>query len=96
MGYSDKQQPAYADQRNKMKEGDRIAIKTMLGQGSPEIRIRAIGVIKEVDGEEGRVYVDWKLKGMKRVVPSKGCYGTIHGPFTVENDSEWIGKVFRI
>jgi hypothetical protein len=96
IGYSDKQKPDYAAVRAQMQEGDRIAIKTMLGQGSSNIRIRAIGIIKEVDDDEGRVYVDWLLKTVNREVPSKGCYGTIHGPYRVKDDLDWLGQVFRI
>lgn len=96
MGYIDKEKPEYAERRAQIQEGDRIAIKAMLGQGSSEIRIRAIGIVKEVDGEDGRVYVAWKRKGMRRKVPSKGCYGTIHGPYSLKNEREWIGDVFRL
>jgi len=99
MGYSDKDQPGLAEMRRQMKKNDRIAIKSMLGQGSPNIRIKAIGKIKEVDGEDGRVYVQWISKGMDRIVESKGCYGTIHGPYHSEHTEEydeWVGKVFRI
>jgi hypothetical protein len=96
MGYDDKDMPSYAELRKRMRKGDRIAIKSMLGQSSPDIRIRAIGIITEVDGDDSRVYVNWKLTGMNREVPSKGCYGTVHGPFLVSADEDWIGKVFRI
>jgi hypothetical protein len=97
MGYSDKEKPNYAGLRRQMKKGDLIAIKSMLGQGAPDIRIKAIGRIKEVDGEDGRVYVQWVYKAIiNRTVPSKGCYGTIHGPFRNRDYDEWIGKVFRI
>ena len=96
MGYSEKQKPEYAALRSQIQEGDRIAIKAMLGQGSPDVRVRAIGIVKEVDGDDGRVYVRWVLKGLNREVPSKGCYGTIHGPYTVNDNSEWLGKMFRI
>ncbi len=96
MGYSDKEQPAFAELRQQIKKGDRIAIKSMLGKASSSIRIKAIGKIKEVDGEDGRVYVQWIYKGMNRIVPSKGCYRTIQGPFRTQEYDEWIGKVFRI
>lgn len=95
MGYSDKQKPDLAELRSQMKARDRIAIKAMLGQGSPDIRVRAIGLIKEVDGDDGRVYVRWILKRMNRTVPSKGCYGTLHGPYG-KPDADWLGQVFRL
>jgi hypothetical protein len=66
----------------------------MLGQGSPNIEIRAIGIVKEVDPDEKRVYVDWVLREINRVVPSKGCYASIHGPFAP--DDPWTNEVFRI
>ena len=63
LGWSDKDQPAQANRRDQMKRGDRIAIKKMLGQGSSEIAIRALGVIKEIDQDDKRIYVDWLVKG---------------------------------
>jgi hypothetical protein len=95
MGYTDDEKPKYAERRNQMKAGDRIAIKSRLGIGSPKIKIRAIGVIKEID-ENGRVYVDWVVKDLSRKVASKGCYGTIHRPYNIVDDADWIGRVFRI
>jgi hypothetical protein len=89
----DKEHPDEAARRNQIQAGDRIAIKAMLGQGAKEIRIRAIGIVKDNDFIEGRVYVDWLLKDMERNVPSGGCFGTIHGPFAPDS---WIGEVFRI
>ena len=93
IGYDDVEKPGYANLRAQIKEGDRIAIKSMLGQGSPNIRIKAIGIVKDVDKI---VYIHWVIEDLNRVVPSKGSYGTIHGPFTEPKDDEWIGKVFRI
>jgi hypothetical protein len=51
----DKEYPGEAALRNQIKAGDRIAIKAMLGQGSKEIRIRAIGIVKENDKLERRL-----------------------------------------
>jgi hypothetical protein len=95
-GWEDKDKPALAADRNKILAGDRIAIKAMLGQGAREIRIRAIGIVKDNDHAEGRVYIDWLLTGMEREVPAGGCFGTLHGPYTVAVDNGWIGQVFRI
>lgn len=78
--------------------GDRIAIKKGLGQGNPEIKIRAIGIIKDIDLDEEycTFYVDWIRVGMNRTVPSKGCYKTIHGPYFRKNreHGEWVNEVF--
>jgi hypothetical protein len=94
LGYTEKEQPAQTKLRDQMKPGDRIAIKKMLGQGSPNIEIRALGVIKEIDDKDKRVYVDWFVKDLEREVPSKGAYDSIHGPYTA--DDHWVQKVFHI
>jgi hypothetical protein len=91
----DKEHPDQAALRNQIREGDRIAIKAMLGRGATEIRIRAIGIVKDNDHDEGRVYVDWLLTEpeMKRKVPARGLFAVIHGPFAADS---WIGEIFRI
>ncbi len=94
LGWGDEEQPAQAKLRDEMQPGDRIAIKKMLGQGSPNIAIRALGVIKEIDEEDKRVHVDRFVKSLEREVPSKGAYKSIHGPF--EANDPWVKEVFHI
>lgn len=91
MYYGSGQVPKYDERFNQIKSGDRIAIKTMAGRGSEFIYIRAIGIVKYVT--DRLVVVDWKLTGLNRKVESKGCYGTIHGPYLKDN---WIRKVFSL
>ncbi len=90
MGYKDTEKPIYASRRNKIKTGDRIAVKTRDGKAAKTICIKAIGTVKDVNN--GRVYIEWILKGLKRHVPSKNCFGTIHGPYSSENP--WIWQAF--
>ena len=85
--------PVYDGRLARIEVGDRIAIKSMCGQGKSTIKIKAIGIIKEVSIEGRLVVVDWKLTNMSRIVPSKGCYGTLHGPF--ERDM-WTRRVFSL
>lgn len=66
----------------------------MLGQGSPDIAIKALGEVKEIDEDDKRVYISWFVKGMAREVPSRGAYASIHGPFS--EDDEWVKEVFHI
>ncbi len=94
LGWKDEEQPAQAALRNKIKSGDRIAIKRMLGRGSSDIEIRALGIVQEVDEEDNRIYVNWLIKGLRRKVPSKGAYKSIHGPYTV--DDPWVKEAFLI
>ena len=94
LGWNDGDQPAQAKLRDQIMPGDRVAIKRMLGQGSPNIAIRALGVVKEIDEEDKRVYIDWFVRGLEREVPSRGAYKSIHGPFA--EDDDWIKEVFHI
>jgi len=94
LGWTDEEQPAQAKRRDQIRPGDRIAIKRMLGKGSTEIEIRAIGVVEEIDGDDKRVYVHWAAKDLERRVPSKGCFQSIHGPFEAED--EWARQAFQL
>ncbi|WP_248324052.1 MULTISPECIES: hypothetical protein [unclassified Caballeronia] len=94
MGWADEEQPSQASLRDEIREGDRIAIKRMLGQGSKEIEIRALGVVKEVDSKDKRVYVHWAAKDLNRRVAAKGCFASIHGPFNA--DDQWTRQVFQL
>lgn len=94
LGWSDKDQPDQAERRDRIKPGDRIAIKRMMGKGAAEIRIIALGVVLEIDDEDKRVYVNWIANGLSRVVESRGCFKSIHGPF--EENDQWVKEVFRL
>jgi len=76
-----------------IRAGDRIAVKKMLGTGSKNIAVRALGIVTDVDHEEWRVYVNWVVPDLAREVPIHGCMGSIHGPFKV---SEWRDSVFSV
>lgn len=71
--------------------GDRIAIKAMNGRGQTDITIKAIGIVKGIDIDTRTVYVNWVVTGLNRKVESRGCYGSIHGPYKKDN---WIRRVF--
>lgn len=79
-----------------VKAGDRIAVKRLLGKGSAEMAILAIGKVKDVDISEWRIYVEWTISDIKdRNVPLRGCAASIHGPFLKSGkDEEWIQKIF--
>lgn len=94
LGWDDEKQPAQAALRDQIQPDDRIAIKRMLGQGSSNIEIRAIGIVKEIDHEDKRIYIHWAASGLQRQVPSKGCFASIHDPFA--DDDEWTRLVFQL
>jgi hypothetical protein len=94
LGWEDQDQPAQAARRDQIQPGDRIAVKRMLGQGATEIEIRALGVVREVDPKDKRVYIDWLVSDLQRRVASKGCFQSIHGPFAP--DDPWTRQVFQL
>jgi len=80
-------------------KGDRIAVKKLLGRGSAEMEIRAIGIVKDIDLKEWRVYIDWlpisqSGKEINRRVSLKGCTASIHGPFQYADP--WVQEVFCV
>ena len=91
MFYPEGEKPNYDQRIAKVKIGDRIAIKTMAGRGSGHIYIRAIGIVKAII--DTTLVVDWKLTNLNRKVESRGCYGTIHGPYVKDS---WIRKIFSL
>ncbi len=98
LGWKDEDKPHMTRRRNEIEPGDRIAIKRMMGQGSSTIRITALGIVTEVDPEDGRVYIRWVSDNLDRVVDGHGCFGTIHGPFPSDDrsDDSWTKEVFQL
>jgi len=97
MGYHDEGKQELAKLRKSMKEGDRIAIKARCGRGSDQIRIKALGIVIGQEGiEDGKVFVDWKVTGLDRLVDSHGVFSTIHGPYDLEDQErkEWLSEIF--
>ena len=94
LGWGDADQPAQANRRDQIQQGDRIAVKRMLGQGATEIEIRALGIVREIDPGDKRVYINWCVSDLKRRVAAKGCFQSIHGPFPAADP--WTKDVFQL
>ena len=58
------------------------------------MEVRALGIVKDIDFEEWRVYVDWKVqfKHLERIVDLHGWSASIHGPYQYSDTR--IHKVF--
>lgn len=93
LGYDDDKAPDQAARRDQIREGDRIAIKRMMGQGASTIRVTAVGIVKDVD-QDSCVFVDWVLTELDRVVDGHGCFKSVHGPFAATD--AWTREVFRL
>lgn len=71
----------------------------MLGQGASEMDILAIGIVKDVDHDEWRIYIDWKIefgKGERRA-PLHDCWASVHGPYQLDEEcGKWVRQIFCI
>jgi len=92
LGYEDGPQFKLA---KRMKPGDRIAIKKMMGRGKSTIRITHVGIIKGVVTDAGPVIcsVNWVARDLNRQVRARGrgSFQSVLGPLS--HDS-WVEKVF--
>ena len=90
LGHEDGDQHQLASQ---IQPKDRIAIKRMKGKGHTEIRILHLGIVMGVILDTSNVIctVDWVAKNLNRDVKSRGCFGSIHGPY---EHNTWIQEVF--
>lgn len=92
LGYEDGPQVKLA---KRMKPGDRIAIKKMMGQGKRTIRITHVGIIRGVITDASNVVcsVNWVARDLDRQVKAKGrgSFQSVLGPLS--HDS-WVEKVF--
>ena len=92
-----KRDALYMERLSKVKVGDRIALKSLVGKGSALIKVHAIGVVEEVIISERRVYVHWKSTEMARDVDMNGCMDAINSPYLLDGKSkEWVKDIFRI
>jgi hypothetical protein len=94
LGWEDGKQPEKASQ---IQVGDRIAIKRMKGKAQVGIRIMHIGIVKGVILDTNKVIctVDWCATNLNReIAESKGCFQSIHGPYTMSNDTAWLREIF--
>jgi hypothetical protein len=90
LGWDNEEQPDQAKRRDQIRSGDRIAIKR---RNRSVIRIRAIGVVERHDLSNNRVYCNWLLTNLEHEVRSRGCFKSIHGPFS---EDDWIEEVFLL
>jgi 5-methylcytosine-specific restriction endonuclease McrA len=93
LGWAEDEQPIQQKRRDAMQTGDRIAIKKM-SVGRRTIEIRALGVVTAVDSRNNHIHVDWLMKDLDHSVESRGCWASIHGPFSC--DDEWTQRVFLL
>lgn len=94
LGYDDREAPDQASLRDRMRPGDRIAIKRMMGQGATTVRIIALGIINDIEAIDKCTYVNWVVPKMERVVEARGCFKSVHGPF--DPMDPWTRSVFLL
>ena len=62
----------------------------MNGKGATTITIKAIGIVKDI--ADKKIYIDWKLNDLSRIVQSHGAFRTIQGPYKFSES--WTREVF--
>ncbi len=92
LGWDKKEKPHLVARRDRIRPGDFIAIKKISSQ--PNIEIRAVGIVKRIDPKDHRVFVRWVMPDLNHRVPSRGCYDSIRGDFSP--DDEWTQRVFQL
>lgn len=96
LGWEEGSQPEKASQ---ITPGDRIAIKRMKGKGQTGIRILHIGIVKGVILDNSKIVctVDWCVTDLDRdIEESKGCFRSIHGPYTMDTNANWLQQIFTL
>lgn len=99
-GYSHEEQPAQCELINQICVGDRLAIKKMMGRGATQVMIRAVGIVTDIEemnmnGKQiKRFHMNWVLPSLNRLVPAKGAFKTIQGPYA--SDDLWTQQVFQL
>lgn len=103
LGWTGDDAPSQYKPLMKMKKGDFIAVKRMNGRGATDVTILARGVVRGVileAQEENRFIctVNWFEPSVNKVVPAKhrGIFRSVAGPFTLDEDKEWLINVFDL
>lgn len=98
LGWDDNDQPSMAALRNSMRIDDRVAVKQMRGKGAQTINIRALGIVTRNDETRRQVFIKWVVTGLNREVAARGCFASIHGPYTITNPvhAPWLKEVFLL
>jgi predicted HNH restriction endonuclease len=94
LGWDDDDQPIQTSRRDQIRPGDRIAIKKRSAGNKSKIEIRAIGLVTRIDPKSHQVYVRWVVSDLHHEVPSRGCFASIHGPFS--GDEDWTRRTFQL
>jgi len=102
LGWSGEDQPGQYAAARKMKSGDLIAVKRRNGRGASDITILARGIVRGIIAEaadEKRFVctVDWFETGLEVLVPMKHkTIQSVAGPFVLDDDRDWLVKVFGL
>ncbi len=83
---------------DRIQKGDRLAIKSLLGQGATQVLIKALGIVTDIRSFAATpfkfFYVDWlDIRDENRRVPFHGFGATLH---PVLEDSEIARLIFHL
>lgn len=93
MGYSDGEKPKYDRVFHDIIPGDTIIVKKRIGgRGSRSIQARMVGTVKRNTGT--KLIIDWQ-RPLSAVADLKECWGTLSGPFSLNDPSRssWLHEL---
>ncbi len=80
----------FTNQKEPIQIGDKIAVRDKNATSSM-IKIKAIGVVKEINLETNTIGIEWLLEEVKRNNVGQGCIESLTGPFFEKED--WVNTL---
>ena len=88
LNYTESIKTLFENEKMIMQSGDKIAVKECSNDSENNPKIKAIGIIKEIDESKKVICVDWILEEVKRENFGQGECNSLQGPFFEKED--WV------
>lgn len=88
LGCSQKEKDLIVENHNQIRVGDKIAVKDTSSSDLQNGKIKAIGIVKEIDEHHKTICIDWILEEVKRENFGQGSINSLEGPFFEKED--WV------
>lgn len=83
----------FDEKKDVMQKGDKIAVKDNTVKDENNSKLKAIGIIKEIDEDKRIISVEWLLEEVKRETFGQGEFKSLEGPFFEKED--WVKKLLE-
>lgn len=88
LGYDENVKNQFDQKKRQIQTGDKIAVKDFSQNGNDNPKLKAIGIVKEIDTNKRIICVDWILEEVKRENFGQGEFNSLEGPFFEKED--WV------